>query len=161
MSSTENILLTIQTNPLGWAYEIPYTGIDSDQYFLLNESTQTFIVKSTSSLFGTVVWCDVAAHDESYYKTKKREKQITGKNVTGPFATLEIAQQANCSVFLSNRQFSVNHSIFRVKDIKPIGKPKASKKKLSSKLLTNIYQEDKVEFWTCLLLIAKHELSRL
>jgi hypothetical protein len=167
MSSKRNPLLSIQ-NPLGWCYEIPYLGIDSDdQFYLLNEPRQTFILKRTSGLFGKVVWCDVESHDISYYRCAQREKQITGKNITGPYNTLNEATEANTSVFLSNHQFNVPpYFIPHVKRHISSQKTKSSevKRKIPSEFLESVYRKEKelrVEYWSSLLQIAQSELELL
>ena len=176
MDSKRNTLLSIQ-NPSGWFYEIPYLGIDSDdQFYLLNESNQSFILKRKSHLFGEVVWCDVESHDILFYRCAKREKQITGKNTTGPFRTLEQAKEANTNVFLSNHQFNVPpYFIPHVKrDISsqktmsqgcyPDHKSSRVKRKIPSEFLESFYQKEKelrVEYWSSLLQIAQSELEHL
>jgi len=167
MSSKRNPLLSIQ-NPLGWLYEIPYFGIDSDdQFYLLEEPRQAFIIKRKSGLFGTVVWCDVESHDISYYRCTQREKQITGKNITGPYKTLKEAKEANTSVFLSNHQFNVPpYFIPHVKRHISSQKTESSevKRKIPSEFLESVYQKEKelrVEYWSSLLQIAQSELELL
>jgi hypothetical protein len=172
MDSKGNTLLSIH-NPLGWLYDLPYFGIDSgDEYYLLNESNQSFIMKRESHLLGKVVWCDVVSHDISFYRCTKREKQITGKNIKGPFHTLEQAKKANTNVFLTNHQFNVppyfiphvpKQSISSQKT-KPFQENAQPKRKLPLEFMESVYQKEKelrVEYWSSLLDIVQNELERL
>ena len=177
MSSKEDTLLSIHTP--GWLYDIPYLGIDTLLYFIYIEENEVFVIKRYSFLFGYVVWCNVERHNISYYRCTRREKPINGKNVKGPFRTLEEAKEANTSVFLSNHQFNVPPYFIQHVPVKrdalqkpsnvpkvktnPIGKKKQNTK-IHATVLASLYQKEKelrVEYWSSLLSIAKIELALL